>query len=303
MEGGVLLTSRALEAGWSRVALSRRLGSEGWTRVQNGAWVEPGRCIDLGVRLKAVQLLTPRLVVSHRSAALLWKIEILDVGERSQEQPPEIEFIDPGLGIRRSAAGVRVHRIPLAEANVVQLRGLQVTDVPRTLADLLRSGPREDALVAVESALGYRIVGGVRRAALTTLASLSVALEPLLLGATRARAWLRLADPRSGSPAETVARLRLLDAGLRPETQVELRVGSRRRFLDFLFREEGLAVETEGYAYHGTRQAHRRDIARFNEILQCPEVRTLLRYTAEDVFHHPARMIEEIRAALNTRNP
>jgi very-short-patch-repair endonuclease len=91
------------------------------------------------------------------------------------------------------------------------------------------------------------------------------------------------------------------DAGFRPETQAEVRPrGGPRRYLDFLFPAEGLAVEIEGYAYHGTREAHRRDVARFNQILQCPEVRRLLRFTAEDVFHRPTWMITEIRTTLTT---
>jgi hypothetical protein len=43
VDEGVLITSRALAAGWSRASLSRRLGSEGWTRIRGGAWAEPGR--------------------------------------------------------------------------------------------------------------------------------------------------------------------------------------------------------------------------------------------------------------------
>ncbi|WP_244207316.1 hypothetical protein [Streptomyces swartbergensis] len=74
----------------------------------------------------------------------------------------------------------------------------------------------------------------------------------------------------------------------------------RRVVLDFLFRREGLAVEIEGYAYHGTREAHRRDVSRFNQVLQCPEVRSLLRYTAQDVFREPDRMVAEIRACLDS---
>ncbi|MDT0464293.1 hypothetical protein [Streptomyces gibsoniae] len=298
VEGGVLLTSRALTAGWPRVALFRRLEAEGWTRVRSGAWAEPGRDVGLVVRLKAAQLLKPQLVVSHRSAAALWHVETLGA-DPGHGEPPELEFTDPGLRVRTGVAGVRVHRTTLAEADVVQRCGLRVTAVPRTLADLLRTGPRDDALVSVESALGYRKVDRARRAPLTTPAALAVALEAPLLGATRARNWLKLVDPRSGSPAETVARLRMFDAGLRPETQVELRLpGGGRRFLDFLFRAEGLAVEIEGYAYHGTRESHRRDVARFNQILQCPEVRSLLRFTAEDVFHRPAHVIQEVRGAL-----
>jgi very-short-patch-repair endonuclease len=193
----------------------------------------------------------------------------------------------------------RIHRTVLTEYDVTETQGLRITKAPRTLADLLRTGPRNDALVAVESALGHRRVNGVRRPPLTTRATLSSALEPNLRGAVRARHWLSLADPRAGSPAETLARLHMLDAGLRPEPQAEVRIpDGRRRYLDFLFREAGLAVEIEGYAYHGTREAHRRDVARFNEVLRCREVRGLLRFSAEDVFQRPAWMIGEIRAGL-----
>ncbi|MGW5539863.1 hypothetical protein [Streptomyces sp. NPDC003998] len=157
----------------------------------------------------------------------------------------------------------------------------------------------DDAVVAVESALTYRRVDGRRRPPVTTPASVSLALQAPLLGSARARDWLRIVDLRAGSPAETVARLRMLDAGLRPETQAEVRTpDGRRRYLDFLFRPEGLAVEIEGYAYHGTRDAHRRDIARFNQILQCPEVRSLLRFSAEDVFHRVEWVVGEVERTL-----
>ena len=72
----------------------------------------------------------------------------------------------------------------------------------------------------------------------------------------------------------------------------------RTRRPDFLFRAAGLVVEIEGYAYHGSRDAHRKDIDRFNEVALCPEVRAILRFTAEDVFHHPDHMITRIRNAL-----
>ncbi|WP_229863962.1 hypothetical protein [Streptomyces djakartensis] len=220
----------------------------------------------------------------------------------------EAEFTDLGGWRRRS--GLRVHRGVLGAGEVVEMRGhggLRATTVDRTLADLLVSGPRDEALVAVESALTYRTVtvggggGGrrVRRAPLTRVGALASALDGRPHGGVRGRAWLTLADPASGSPAETVARLRMYDAGLRPETQAEL-VGAGGRGLrcDFLFRAEGVAVEIEGYAYHGRREDHRRDVGRFNDLQQCAEVRIVLRFTAEEVFHSPATMIATIRRAL-----
>ncbi|MGI5376181.1 hypothetical protein ACQEV2_18380 [Streptomyces sp. CA-251387] len=232
--------------------------------------------------------------MSHRSAAALWRIETLTP---AAEGP--LEFIDPFLTLRRGGRGVRVHRLPLSTGDTAERQGLRVTGAVRTVADLLRGGPRDEAVVAVESALTYRRVGGVRRAPLTDRDTIAAGLEAPHQGAARARRWLRLCDPRAGSPVETIARLRMHDAGLHPETQAELVTPNGRRVvLDFLFRAEGLAVEIEGYAYHGTRDSHRRDIARFNQVLQCPEVRSLLRFSAEDVFHRPAWMLQEIRAAL-----
>nr|WSY54088.1 hypothetical protein OG999_30845 [Streptomyces sp. NBC_00886] len=293
-ERGVLLNSRALAAGWPRRSLTRALRDEGWTRLQAGAWAEPGRGTELLIRLRAVQLLKPQLVVSHRSAAALWRIETLT---RATETP--LEFTDPGLSLRQEGKDVRVHRMPLTPAEVVERQGLRFTGAVRTLADLLRAGSRDDALVAVESAITYRRIGHVRRAPLTDLTAIGAALDAPLQGQARARGRLRMCDPRAGSPAETIARLRMFDAGLRPDSQAELLTPEGRRVvLDFLFRKEGLAVEIEGYAYHGTRESHRRDVARFNQVLQCPEVNILLRYTAEDVFHHPDRMIQGIRSGL-----
>ncbi|MER7482473.1 hypothetical protein ABTX60_33375 [Streptomyces sp. NPDC126510] len=293
-QGGVLLTCRALESGWPARGLTRALRAEGWGRLQAGAWLEPGRAADLPTRLRAVQLLTPRLVVSHRSAAALWHIETLTPAVKAP-----LEFLDPDRSFRGKAKGVCVRRMFLAPEDVALRHGLRVTSPVRTLVDLLRSLPRDDALVALESAVTYRRAGSARRAPLAGLDAVAAALAHPSRGSTKPRRWLDLCDPRAGSPAETVARLRMADTGLRPESQVELFTPlGRRVVLDFLFWREGLAVEIEGYAYHGTREAHRRDVSRFNQVHQCPEVRSLLRFTAQDVFHHPAGMLAEIRAAL-----
>ncbi|WP_260326834.1 hypothetical protein [Streptomyces sp. TLI_185] len=244
-----------------------------------------------------MQLAAPELVVSHRAAAWAWRIELLSV---------EAEFTD--LGRVRQRKGVRVHRGALGAEEVVEMAsfgGLRVTGADRTLADLLFCGPRDEALVAVDSALSYRTVTvgerRVRRAPLTRLDALAAALSSRSRGLDRARAWLTLADPACGSPAETVAPLRMHDAGLHPETQGELIThGGRLLRPDFLFRAQGVAVEIEGYAYHGRREDHRRDVARFNEFQQCAEVRITLRFTAEEVFHSPTTMINTVRRALGT---
>lgn len=290
--GGVLLSRWALEAGHPRMSLFRRLAAEGWTRIPGGGWAEPGRAVDWRLRLWAGQLSMPGLVASHRSAARLWGIEVLT---------DALEFTDPRRCRRKAAA--RVHWLPLDPADTALRDGLRVTTVLRTLADLLRGASREDAVVAVDSALSRRAYGGLKRGPLITgRGALTEALSSPFPGASRARRRLTLADPASGSPAETVARLRMHDAGLHPSSQAELLTPAGRVLRpDFLFREEGVAVEVEGYAYHGTREAHRRDLHRFNELGSCPEIRLIVRVTAEEVFHTPDRFVRRVQEALGGR--
>ncbi|MGW0548365.1 hypothetical protein [Streptomyces altiplanensis] len=286
--GGVLLTAQARAAGWPARRLNRRLRTEGWTRIINGAWCAPGRAVDEGVRLLALQLTGPERVASHRSAAAVHGIELLRT---------EVELTAP-RGVNRPAS-VRVHHLPLHPHEVVTVRGLRVTTVVRTLGDLLRAGPRDEALVAVDSALTWRTVRGRRVPPLTDEGRLAVELRGSRAGTARGREWLGLADARCGSPAETIARLRMHDGGLHPQSQVELRTPSGRLCRpDFFFRREGVVVEIEGYAFHGTRDAHRRDIQRFNDLAACPEVRVILRFTALQVFHQPESMLAAIRQQL-----
>ncbi|MGI5338863.1 endonuclease domain-containing protein [Streptomyces sp. CA-181903] len=286
-QGGVVALSQAERLGWSRSGLRRRLRKEGWQAVRPGAFAAPGRPAGLVAHLWAQQLARPDLVVSHWAAALLHGVE------RRVERP---EFTAP-------AGGRGAHRLPLRPDEVTRSAGLAVTTVPRTLADLLRSGPRDDALVAVESAVSRRPAGEEgTRGPLTVLDAVRDAVRDGagMRGGRRALAWLTLADERAGSPAETIARLRMNDAGLYPEPQAELSLpGGRRVYPDFFFRERGLVVEIEGYAWHGDRARHQRDIARYNELTRCPEVRRVLRFTADDVFRRPVTLVRTVRRALD----
>ena len=70
------------------------------------------------------------------------------------------------------------------------------------------------------------------------------------------------------------------------------------RYLDLLLEEPGaapLGIEIEGFAYHGSRTDHRRDVHRFNAIGgHC----RILRFTANDVFQHPHAVLQTVRRAL-----
>ncbi|MFD3661771.1 endonuclease domain-containing protein [Streptomyces sp. NPDC058659] len=297
--GGVLLTVWAVAAGWSRGRLAGRLRRDGWQGICRGAWAAPGKEVDWRVRATALQLLRPELVCSHGTAARLHRIEVLG----RTVDPAFLDFTAPATSRSTHDALIRVRSTSsLTDGDCAIRRGLRVTTPARTVGDLIRScGSREEAVVAADSALARRAVGGVRREALVRYEELAAELAAPRPGGPRARAWLRLTEPASGSPAESVARLRIRDAALFPESQPPLRTpegGTLRP--DFLFREAGLAVEVEGYAFHGTRRAHERDVARFNALQSCPEVRRVLRFTAREVFTTPDRMTRTIRTALTS---
>jgi very-short-patch-repair endonuclease len=260
-------------------------------------WVEPGRIGDLGLRLRAAQAGRAELVVSHSAAAHLFGIELLAVR-------PEFTHM---RGRGRAPEGGVLHRTPVGEEEITTVAGLRVTNADRTLVDLLRTAERDAALVAVESALTRRPLvygdGWPRRwrEQVTDLHAVSEALAGTgrRRGVAAARRRLALVDPRSGSPAETIARLRMHDAGLRPLTQVPFTAPNGRRIrVDFFFPAAGLVVEIEGYGFHGGRAAHLADVERFNDLGRCPDVRRILRFTAADVFERPQRMLHTIRAVL-----
>ncbi|MFE6038249.1 endonuclease domain-containing protein [Streptomyces sp. NPDC056452] len=298
--GGVLFTARAREAGWPAHPLYRRLRAAGWQPIHPGAWAAPGRLVDWLTHAWVVQSLQPHLVCSHRTAAALHLVEVLDPSRTCHAT----EFTDPRPGAYRRRPGTRVHRLPLDAADRTVRRGLITTSAARTVGDLIRRLPRNEAVAAADSALATRTVRGVQRPPLVHMAALRAELATHRRGAVRARTWLPLTDARSGSPAETVARLHLHDAGLHPETQAALRKPSGRTLHpDFFFRSHGLVVEVEGYAFHGTREAHAVDLRRFNELQACPEVRRVLRFTAAEVFRHPDRVVAQIRAALAALHP
>lgn len=295
--GGVLVCAEAVAAGWSPGALVRRLRGEGWRKARAGVWVEPGRADDLRLRLRVAQAGRAELVVSHSAAAHLFGVEQLAVR-------PEFTHV---RGRGRAPEGGVLHRTGVGEEEITTVAGLRVTNPDRTLVDLLRTAERDAAMVAVESALTRRplVCGGGSprrwREQVTDLHAVSEALAGTgqRRGVIAARQRLALVDPRSGSPAETIARLRMYDVGLRPLSQVPFTAPNGRLIrVDFFFPLAGLVVEIEGYGLHRGRAAHLADVERLNDLGRCPDVRRILRFTAADVFERPQRMLHTIRAVL-----
>ncbi len=107
-----------------------------------------------------------------------------------------------------------------------------------------------------------------------------------------ARRLLAKADGLSESVPEISARLLFESEGLAFRRQVHIRGVGR---VDFLIGRR-LIVEVNGYAFHSSREAWRKDMARLN----AAQVRgfDVLSFAPEKIWNNPEQVMEEIRAVL-----
>ena len=161
----------------------------------------------------AMRLLSSDAVVSHVSAALLhglpaWAVLLDNVHVTRNRRSG---------GRRRS--GVHVHGAPLDRGEIVTIGGLPVTSIERTLADLARSLPLEQAVVISDAALA-------RGLTTSDLVLASVERQARWPGAPGARRVLTFADGRSESVGESRSRVAIARVGL-PEPRLQWEVLSR----------------------------------------------------------------------------
>ena len=195
-------------------------------------------------------------VLSHRSAAALWRI-----GMAGQL----VDVTVPTNGGRRRRTGIRIHRAPtLSPADVTRRAGIPVTTPTRTLRDL------------------RRVLSSTKYAA-----------------ALRQAEFLRLPLDPAVAPDHTRSELeaRFLSLCRRhrlPQPEVNVRVD--RFVVDFLWAEQQLVVEVDGWESHGTRSAFETDRAR--------DIRLRLlgyevaRFTWRQLASESQRVATSIRALL-----
>ncbi|MBW0101581.1 type IV toxin-antitoxin system AbiEi family antitoxin domain-containing protein [Pseudonocardia sp. KRD291] len=178
------------------IYLPARLRSSG---AGPGAPDEFDRHLD-AVRGALCRLHTP-VVVSHLSAAALHGLEPWGLPMRRVHVTR-----DRPTGARRRS-DLDLHASPLTSGEIVSRHGIAVTSVPRTVVDVARSVPFEQAVVVADAAL--RLEGA-------TVGSLHDALHRARgwPGVTAAERVVRFADGRSASVGESRSRVRIHQAGL-----------------------------------------------------------------------------------------
>ena len=214
-------------------------------------------------------------VLSHTAAAALWGM--LRGGAVT-------EVTVPTTAGRQKRDGILVHRQRLPGSHVTTHRGVPVTNPIRTLLDL--------AAVASVSVLFRAFEQAQVR---LHLPPAPLAAEVIARPRRRGNAKLRRVLAGSVDPAavRSVLELRFLRmcaAHGVPRPQVNVRIGPWTP--DFLWPDRRLVVETDGYDFHRTAAARRRD-ARKDEAMRGLGL-TVVRLTWADVTALPAATAQRV---------
>jgi hypothetical protein len=254
-----------------------------WRQLYRDVYVHRGNPDSHLLRVQAAAVLLPTAVVTGRSAAVVWGVDLARPDD-------DVEVTLPRTAHPRRIAGIRVRRAVLSDLDVRGRRGLRVTTPEATAVRLAALLPRDDAVVAVDQLIATGVVDlePIRR-----LAALS--RGP---GSARAREVCALADGRAESPQESRLRLLMLRGGLpAPVPQFSVRVDGRFvARVDFAWPERKVAVEYDGL-WHAENGQFVRDRQRLNR-LHAAGWRIVF-VTAIDL-RSPEQLLASIAAALGS---
>jgi hypothetical protein len=314
INGGLpVRVAAALEAGLTRGALRAAVASGDVLRVRHGvvsvARAHGGertlleRCHDLAQR-------RPSIIFSHVTAAELQHLPRLRAATD----------VIHAYGEHAARTGdLLVHEGRIPEEHIVEVHGLRMTSPLRTALDLSRGLALPEALIPLDAALRGAVINAVARPDLPDDIAVEsqdeqvqvrgdaeniVASMRHLHGVRQAERALAVASPLAESPAESASRGHLHLARIEPialQARVIDSEGVERR-LDFLL-APGLAGEVDGFVkYEGDegRQAARKEKRR--DLALQREGMFTVRWSAEEAFWRPRRVIQIVRHAVITRS-
>jgi very-short-patch-repair endonuclease len=277
---GVVTLSQLVAAGLSRSAISRRVSSGRLHRVHRGVYavVPPAALAPEGRWLAAVLASGAGAALSHRSAGRLW--ELLDDGA-------ELPEVTVPWGRAQYVGGVLVHRSRTLSQHTTRRRGVPVTTLERTIADLA------DVVTAAQ----------LRRAAQQAefkRARLGPAGDPWRhangrRGAPRLRTLPLLRAQVGMTWSELEARmLRLCRRARLPEPECNQRIAGER--VDFVWRDQRLIVETDGGQAHLTASAFENDRRRDVDLMLAGW--RVARFTWAAIAQEPHRVADRLARLL-----
>ncbi len=277
---GAVSRAQLLGLGLSPEAIFHRIRSGRLHPVGRGVYaVGRPQLSRAGVWAAAILSCGPDAVLSHRSAAAMWRVD---------SEGGDVDVTVP-LETRRRRPGIAVHRAALGVADVTSEEGIRVTTVERTLLDLARVVSRRRLEAAINAADKYDLVDPE---------SLRAKLPDYdgLPGIAVLRGVL---DRRTFVLTDSELERRFLpiasQAGL-PVPQTRRRVSGFK--VDFYWPDLGLVVETDGLRYHRTAAQQTRD--RQRDQAHATAGLTPLRFTHAQVRYEP-RYVRATLAAVVRR--
>jgi very-short-patch-repair endonuclease len=279
-QDNMISLEQLLSAGLGRGAVAHRVRARSMQRLHRTVYLLGAAPPTLMGRTRAAAMACGAgAVVSHRSAAEMFGLLPESKGD-----------VDVTVAGRNFAArsGIRRHRVArLPRHEVTKMRGIPMTTVARTIADLAATEPERVVVAAFQEALYREIVTERPLAAI-------IAREPRRRGAAVIRALIE--DPRMTRSEKERALLRLIDAAQLPRPLTNVRVHGY--LIDAFWPEEGLAVEFDGRRAHDHRLAFDSNRKR-DQVLLAHGVRTM-RVTGRHLEHEPVALVARIAQTLKT---
>jgi hypothetical protein len=241
------LRPHLLANGYSSDEVQRARRTGQLVSVRRGAYL---RCGDERLTIPAarhtvfvratIPELAPGAVVSHVSAAVLHGLDVWNV-------PLErVHVTRPRSTGGRVGSVVHRHVAPLDPTEVTLLEGVHVTCLARTVVDVARTVPFEQAVVVADSALATH--PGLTRAALMAALARSAGWP----GVPRARRVIGFADGGAKSPGESRSRIAIARAGLpAPQLQFPVTLVDGRALTDFGWASRRTVGEFDGEFKYG----------------------------------------------------
>lgn len=268
---GVVTARQLLDAGVGPNAVTAKV-ERGWLRrVHRGVYIVGALESDLTAPTAALAALGRNAVISHRTAAVLWRL----LPARPAD-PVDVTLLNAN---RRRRTGVRIHH---AQRTIVRRRfGLRLTSPAQTLADL----PPHELDEAYNEALVLNLITHQEVRALVHRSPALRAIVEEVPGMTRSRMERKL-------------RALVEEAGL-PAPRSNVHVHGHE--VDLYWPAHRLVVEFDGWNTHSSRTAFEQDRLKDAQLQLAGE--RVMRVTGRQLERRPHALVARLAVAISTIRP
>jgi very-short-patch-repair endonuclease len=264
---GILTVDQLRGAGLGTHAIERRV-SRGWLRrIHRGVYVVGALESDLTTPTAALAAYGPSAILSHRTAAVLWRL----LPARPAD-PVDVTLLNAN---RRPRPGVRIHHA--RRTHVRRRHGLRLTSPAQTLADL----PPDELETAYNEALVLNLVTHQE-------------VRALVHRSTALRAIVEDPPGMTRSKMERALRALIQRAGL-PSPQSNVKVHGYE--VDMYWPAHRLVVEFDGWNTHSSRTRFESDRLK-DAALQLSGER-VVRVTGRQLEGRPERLVARLAVGLS----